>query len=384
MPTVNFIYLGNFTDYDTNESNYGAENIGDFDGEFVGNDVLQIVTVTENDANLDGSINDNDNGDMSGDSLSYTLNGSPQNNMVIDSTFSANVDAVLGDGTTYTFEAILVQMENGDIFLGDMWNNGSADNLNIQSVEISGITGGGTTIDYSGLVSGSSASNTAIVCFTAGTRLLSARGYISVEDLAPGDRLLTKDRGLQPIQWIASQSKTSAEMRQHSQLRPVRISKGALGDNRPNEDLYLSQQHRVLCADQTARAMFSTSEVLISAKKLTALDGVEIVEGAEPQIYFHIYMGDHDIIYANGQETETLLLGAEAIKTLPTRDASAIAALAQMEGALGPPKPARMIPSGRAQKDYAQRRAAGQTGCCAIMAMTPAALRRDAINSTCA
>jgi hypothetical protein len=41
------------------------------------------------------------------------------------------------------------------------------------------------------------------ICFTAGTRILCRDGYRRIEQLRPGDRVLTRDDGFQPICWIA-------------------------------------------------------------------------------------------------------------------------------------------------------------------------------------
>ncbi|WP_281708481.1 Hint domain-containing protein, partial [Phaeobacter italicus] len=75
-------------------------------------------------------------------------------------------------------------------------------------------TANGGTEDYSGSVlfqSGDSiffdnvtrddfrTDTTGVACFTKGTRILTSRGQIAVEDLAKGDLVMTRDNGLQPL-----------------------------------------------------------------------------------------------------------------------------------------------------------------------------------------
>ena len=65
------------------------------------------------------------------------------------------------------------------------------------------------------------------VCFAAGTRILTPRGEVEVERIAPGDLVLTRDHGLRPVRWTGSRRVDG-----RGAMAPVRIEAGALGNAR--------------------------------------------------------------------------------------------------------------------------------------------------------
>jgi len=67
----------------------------------------------------------------------------------------------------------------------------------IQRVRSTDLNGDGDTNDPG--ETGDGNFNVTPVCFTPGTLILTEHGEVPVEALAPGDRLVTADRGLQPI-----------------------------------------------------------------------------------------------------------------------------------------------------------------------------------------
>lgn len=150
------------------------------------------------------------------------------------------------------------------------------------------------------------------VCFANGTMIETDRGPRAVEDLMTGDRVLTADRGYQPVRWIGRRDVTAAELTRRPGLRPVRFRAGALGDGMPERDLMVSPQHRMLVRSSIAERMFGHKEVLIAAKQLLALDGVELVADLPEVTYFHLLLDRHEVIFANGAPSESLFLGAQA------------------------------------------------------------------------
>ena len=144
-----------------------------------------------------------------------------------------------------------------------------------------------------------------VICFTPGTRIRTPDGLVLVEDLREGDCVQTKDNGAQEIMWKGSRRMTGARMFAMPHLRPVRIKAGALGVERPDEGLLVSPSHRMLIQGKEAMALFNTPEILVDAKDL--INGKTItVDVTVPEVtYIHMLLPDHQILWANGVETES-------------------------------------------------------------------------------
>lgn len=139
-----------------------------------------------------------------------------------------------------------------------------------------------------------------VPCFTPGTMILTDTGPRSVETLVVGDQLLTMDKGYQPIRWIGQR-----EIFGLASFAPVTIAKEALGNNRA---MQVSPQHRILVTDARAELWFGSSQVLVAAKHL--VNGSTITQAAQDTVtYIHLALDDHQIIFADGLASETLLLG---------------------------------------------------------------------------
>lgn len=167
---------------------------------------------------------------------------------------------------------------------------------------------------------GDDAGLSGVICFTKGTVIATESGPTPVEALSEGDRILTRDNGPQEILWTASRRITGARMFVMPHLRPVRISTGALGIDVPDQDLLVSPDHRVLVRGPAARALFNTSEVLVPAVQL--VNGAEIRTDLDIRhvTYYHLMLPSHQVIWANGVESESFHPAGTSLSTLSEVD----------------------------------------------------------------
>ena len=145
-------------------------------------------------------------------------------------------------------------------------------------------------------------------CFTPGTLIATPKGERLVEDLEVGDRVITRDNGIQEIRWIGRKELTGFQLARKPHLKPVLIQQGALGKNLPEHDLLVSPNHRVLVANDKTALYFEEREVLAAAKHLTGLDGVDEVDTLGVT-YIHMMFDNHEVVLSNGAWTESFQPG---------------------------------------------------------------------------
>lgn len=146
-----------------------------------------------------------------------------------------------------------------------------------------------------------------IICFAAGTRIATPYGPRAVETLRPGDLVLTRDNGPQPIRWAGARTVAA-----QGDLAPIRFETGALGNSRP---LLVSPQHRMLCDDWRAQMLFGETEVLVAAKHLVNDRTIRRAPGGLVS-YHHILFDRHEIVLAEGAASESFHPGDEALSAL--------------------------------------------------------------------
>ncbi len=134
------------------------------------------------------------------------------------------------------------------------------------------------------------------VCFLAATRIATPSGERPVEDLAIGDPVLGADGVARPVRWIGRQSLVTV-FADPQRSFPIRIAAGALGENTPSRDLFVSPQHALL-----------VDGLLVQAGAL--VDGGAIrrePSAGERFTWFHIELADHALVLAEGAPAETFV-----------------------------------------------------------------------------
>lgn len=150
-----------------------------------------------------------------------------------------------------------------------------------------------------------------IPCFVAGSLIDTDDGVKPVEDICPGDLVLTRDNGYQSVSWVGQHVQTAANLAARPDLMAVIIRKGALGDGLPLRDMKVSPWHRMLFCGQRAEMLFGEYEVLVAAVHLVGLPGIE--RDIAPQTYVHIMFEEHQIIRADGAWSESFQPGAKTL-----------------------------------------------------------------------
>ncbi|MHC0052917.1 Hint domain-containing protein [Actibacterium sp. D379-3] len=152
-----------------------------------------------------------------------------------------------------------------------------------------------------------------IPCFTPGTRIATPKGERLVQDLKPGDKVITRDNGIQEIRWIGQKALTGRDLAAARHLKPVLIRAGALGNGLPERDMMVSPNHRMLVANDRTALYFEEHEVLVAAKHLVNNRGVHAVDTVSTT-YIHFMFDRHEVVLSDGAWTESFQPGDYTLK----------------------------------------------------------------------
>lgn len=191
-----------------------------------------------------------------------------------------------------------------------------------------------------------------VICFAGDTRIMSQAGSLPAGSIEAGMLVMTSDAGYQPVRWVGKRHFTTEDFRKSPKLRPVRITQGALGQGLPMRDLLVSRQHRILVSNRISPVC---DEALVPAIKLTHLPGVYVDEEIESVTYVHLLLDQHQILYAEGQRSESLYLGENALHAITEEGKEEIFAIFPelKDSEHRSPPPARRFLKGREASDFA-------------------------------
>lgn len=130
-------------------------------------------------------------------------------------------------------------------------------------------------------------------CFVAGTQIATPRGEVPVEQLVPGDKVMTVNGIARRIVWIGV-GKVLVARGQRGAATPVIVRSGALGANVPCRDLRVTKGH----------ALFIDG-VLIPVEELINQRSILWDDRAQELEIYHIELVTHDVLLADGAPAES-------------------------------------------------------------------------------
>ncbi|MWD27561.1 hypothetical protein E0K89_008765 [Aquicoccus sp. SCR17] len=158
----------------------------------------------------------------------------------------------------------------------------------------------------------------ACVSFTRGTHITLGSGeQRRIEDLKVGDKVLTRDDGVQAIRWIGQST-----LRATGAFCPIVITAGTLHNA---HDLMVSPDHRLFIYQRSDELGAGRSEVLVKARHLENGETIYRREGGYVD-YFQLLFDAHQIIYAEGIAAESLLIDPRTRPVLPEAVSEKLAA----------------------------------------------------------
>ncbi|MEY8842907.1 Hint domain-containing protein [Cribrihabitans sp. XS_ASV171] len=164
----------------------------------------------------------------------------------------------------------------------------------------------------------------ACVSFTRGTHITMASGaQVPIEELRVGDRVLTRDDGVQQVRWIGHST-----VRAQGAFAPILIRAKALNNE---NDLLVSPDHRLFVYQRRDEIGAGQSEILVKARHLVNGNTVIVREGGFVE-YFQVLFDRHHIIYAEGIAAESMLIDPRTRPALPAEMLETVAPLLDRHG----------------------------------------------------
>ena len=149
----------------------------------------------------------------------------------------------------------------------------------------------------------------ACVSFTRGTHItLSSGEQRLIENLNIGDRVLTRDDGVQAVRWIGQTT-----VRAVGDFAPIKIRAGTLNNE---HDLIVSPDHRLFIYQRSDEVGAGRAEILVKARHLVNGSSVTVMDGGFVD-YFQLLFDSHQIVYAEGIAAETMLIDTRTKPVLP-------------------------------------------------------------------
>ncbi|WP_341861585.1 cadherin-like domain-containing protein [Gymnodinialimonas sp. 57CJ19] len=301
-------------------------NAGAGDDVVNGEDDNDLIDGGEGDDTLDGGIDDD------------TILGGEGDDVIIGGQGADSLDGGLGDDTfnvgTFTDPngtGDYVEGAGDTIVGGEDPGDGDVDTLDLtgagslkvvydDGIDPTGTPGeSGTVIFYTDNTQSEEAGRlefkeieNVIPCFTPGAMIATPRGEVPVETLREGDKVITRDNGIQEIRWTGNRTLNRTELAEGNGLKPILIKAGSLGRNLPERDMLVSPQHRVLITGETPQLYFEESEVLVAAKHLVGKQGVSVMDTMRTT-YIHFMFDRHEVVLSDGAWTESFQPGDQTL-----------------------------------------------------------------------
>ena len=149
------------------------------------------------------------------------------------------------------------------------------------------------------------------------------KGEVPVETLKAGDKIITRDNGIQEIRWMGQKELGWHDLIANPHLKPVLVRQGSLGNGLPERDMMVSPNHRLLVANDRTALYFDEHEVLVAAKHLTAGQGIHSVDSVGTT-YIHFMFDRHEVVLSNGAWTESFQPGDFTLKGMGNAQRSEI------------------------------------------------------------
>ncbi len=151
----------------------------------------------------------------------------------------------------------------------------------------------------------------------SGANLRTPIGERRVEFLRPGDLVVTRDNGLQPVKLIWKREISEAEIAADPSLAPVHLNTRAIGPMMPQKPLRVGGAHRLLIPGWRLLDEDDSENCLVPARDV---DGVSLGNetDATEATYYNIVFEAPQVFCANGMPVESFVPCEDTLPHIPS------------------------------------------------------------------
>ncbi len=157
----------------------------------------------------------------------------------------------------------------------------------------------------------------AFCAFSRGSMVETDTGPMAIEDLQPGDRVMTTDDSAEKVLWKGSTTLVPGRPGPSGRnLKLTRIMADSFGMQRPISYVLAGPSARLLNTPNHLRALVGGAQMLTPVQEF--IDGMNVIETAPPTAVelFHICLPRHAVIRIGGLEFETYHPGVQAVRLI--------------------------------------------------------------------
>lgn len=185
----------------------------------------------------------------------------------------------------------------------------------LRRYEVSVLAPNGDIVDSRHIAPALPLFETAFSAFTRRSMIETDAGPVAVEDLLPGDRILTRDGSYQTLMWKGCTQIVPGRPDAKGRYNPlVRIMADSFGMQMPMSDVLAGPSARLLKTPGHLRHLAGDEPLLTPVGEF--LDGMQVIETAPPTAVqlFHLCLEKHAVIRVAGLEFETYHPGTNALR----------------------------------------------------------------------
>ena len=157
----------------------------------------------------------------------------------------------------------------------------------------------------------------AFCAFARGSLIDTEMGPVAIEDLLPGDKVVTADGAVQPVVWKGSVTIVPGlKQGQKREMKLTRLMADSFGLSRPMRSIVAGPSARLLHTPLKMRALAGQSKILAPVNAF--VDGVNVIETAPPTAVelFHFCLPRHAAVRVGGMEFESYHPGTNATRMI--------------------------------------------------------------------